>query len=70
MICTERRRLDVAIAGARPARLTQYATAYNQSEVVKTALKTDLSQRFSISHSTLEFEETRCDQKTCQVESY
>lgn len=43
---------------------------YNQSEAVKTALKTELSSRFSISHSTLEFEEMHCDQKTCQMEAY
>jgi cobalt-zinc-cadmium efflux system protein len=43
---------------------------YSQSEVVKNALKNELSQRFSISHSTLEFEEARCDQKKCQMESY
>lgn len=43
---------------------------YNQSETVKTALKTELSRRFSISHSTLEFEETGCDQRACQMETH
>ena len=40
-------------------------TDYNQTELMKAALKTELSQRFSITHSTLEFEEACCDQQDC-----
>jgi len=32
---------------------------------VKAAIKSELSQRFSIDHSTLEFEEARCEQQAC-----
>lgn len=40
-------------------------TDYNQTELMKAALKTELSQQFSITHSTLEFEEVHCEQKNC-----
>lgn len=40
-------------------------TTFNQTEKVKKALKKELSEHFSISHSTLEFEETHCEQSVC-----
>lgn len=40
-------------------------TSYDQIESVKTALKTELARRFSIEHSTLEFEERHCEQNGC-----
>ena len=40
-------------------------TNYSKVEIVKTALKDELSKHFSISHSTLEFEESHCEQNKC-----
>ncbi len=37
-------------------------TDFAQTEQVKTALKAELKQRFSIAHSTLEFEVVRCEE--------
>lgn len=37
----------------------------SQIAMVKAAIKSELSQRFSISHSTLEFEEAYCEQHVC-----
>lgn len=39
--------------------------SYDQLAVMKTAMKKELSQRFSIDHSTLEFEEAHCQLPTC-----
>jgi len=36
-----------------------------ETEIVKTALKTELEQRFGIAHSTLEFETSRCGKVCC-----
>ena len=36
-----------------------------ETETVKTALKAELEQRFSIAHSTLEFETSRCGKVCC-----
>ena len=40
-------------------------TDYNELEKVKTALKAELVQQFSIGHSTLEFEMAECDKQEC-----
>jgi len=40
-------------------------TNYSQIEAVKIALKNELSRLFSITHSTLEFEEFNCEKKSC-----
>lgn len=38
---------------------------FDQITKVKAALKNELSQQFSIDHSTLEFEEAHCEQQPC-----
>ncbi|MCK5395857.1 MAG: cation transporter [Gammaproteobacteria bacterium] len=40
-------------------------TNFSQIAMVKAAIKSELLQRFSISHSTLEFEEAHCEQHVC-----
>lgn len=39
--------------------------SFSETETVKAALKKELNNRFSIAHSTLEFEEAYCEQKSC-----
>jgi len=38
---------------------------FNQSETIKTALKTALEEHFKITHSTLEFEMRHCEKPYC-----
>ena len=38
---------------------------FSETETVKATLKKELYNRFSIAHSTLEFEEAHCEKKTC-----
>lgn len=39
--------------------------AFDQIDAVKAAIKSELSGKFSIAHSTLEFEETHCEERDC-----
>lgn len=38
---------------------------FNDTEIIKSALKTELERSFGISHSTLEFEVTHCEKPCC-----
>ncbi|WP_126454497.1 cation diffusion facilitator family transporter [Sulfuriflexus mobilis] len=40
---------------------------FSQITTIKSTIKDELLQRFSIDHSTLEFEEAHCEQHNCQV---